>query len=117
MNEQNLEKHKIRTASKARELGRKGGQASARVRAERKSMRERLLAWGDQTIRNNKGEQLEREDVIALQIANKAASGDLKAARLYAELTGQLVQQIEMNAELAAKRAPVFKGLPDPKND
>lgn len=117
MNEQNLKPQSTRTKKEQREIAKKGGVASGVVRKARKMLKERLLLMGDQVIQNKQGEQLPREDVIALQIAQKAAGGDLKAARLYAELTGQLVQRVEMDAELSAKRAPVFNGLPDPKND
>ena len=117
MAQSNLKPQNTRTKKEQREIARMGGVASGVARRAKKTLRERLLLMGEQLITNKKGETLQREDVIALQVASKAAAGDLKAARLYAELTGQLVPQIDLKAELAAKRAPVFRGLPDPKND
>ena len=97
MNEQNLIPTNKRSKKEARALGKKGGIASGIARREKKTLRERLLLMGEQEITNAKGVTMQREDVIALQVSQKAASGDLKAARLYAELTGQLVQKIDVD--------------------
>lgn len=98
MNEQNLIPTNKRSKNEARALGKKGGIASGIARREKKTLRERLLLMGEQEITNKKGETMQREDVIALQVSQKAANGDLKAARLYAELTGQLVQKIDVDS-------------------
>ena len=90
MNEQNLIPTSQLSESEARELGRKGGIASGAARRARKTMRERLTILGDEEITSKDGITKQREDVIALQIAAKAANGDLKAARLYNELMGYL---------------------------
>lgn len=97
MNEQNLIKNSERTPKQRKDQAIKAGIASGVARREKKNLRERLLLMGEQEITNSKGETLPREDVIALQVANKAANGDLKATRLYAELTGQLTQKIEVD--------------------
>ena len=97
MNEQNLIPTNKRSKNEARALGKKGGIASGIARREKKTLRERLLLMGEQEITNAKGVTMQREDVIALQVSQKAAAGDLKAARLYAELTGQLVQKIDVD--------------------
>lgn len=98
MNEKNLKPQNTRTKSEQREIARQGGVASGIARREKKTLRERLLLMGEQEITNKKGETMQREDVIALQVSQKAANGDLKAARLYAELTGQLVQKIDVDS-------------------
>lgn len=84
--------------SAAAEMAAKGHAALVKANARRKSLAERLLIMGEQPITNNQGETLPREDVIALQVAQQAAKGDLKAARLYAELTGQLTTKLEVGA-------------------
>lgn len=94
-NEQNLIPTTKRTKSEARTLGKKGGIASGVARREKKNLRDRLLILSAEPITSKTGEIREREDVISLQLINKAIQGDLKAIRLYAELTGQLVQQID----------------------
>lgn len=96
MNEKNLKSNSERTPSELCEQARKGGIASGKARRERKILKERLLLLAEQGIKNSKGEELPREDVIALQVINRAIAGDLKAIRLYAELTGQLTQQVEL---------------------
>lgn len=98
MNEQNLIPTNKRTKSEQRKIAKMGGVASGIARREKKTLRERLLLMGEQEITNKKGETMQREDVIALQVSQKAANGDLKAARLYAELTGQLVQKIDVDS-------------------
>ena len=97
MNEQNLIPVSSRTSSELREQTRKGGIASGIARRERKMLRERLLLMGEQEITNKAGEKGIAEDIIAMQLRNKAVGGDLKAMRLYAELTGQLTQQVALS--------------------
>lgn len=97
MNEQNLIKNSDRTPKQRKAQAKKAGIASGIARREKKTLRERLLLMGEQEITNAKGVTMQREDVIALQVSQKAANGDLKAARLYAELTGQLVQKIDVD--------------------
>lgn len=106
-----------RTTEELREITRKGGIASGIARRERKQLKDRLLILAEGEITNAKGETAAREDIISLQLVNKAIKGDLKAIRLYAQLTGQLVDQLSVNAELSARRAPIFKDLPHPDND
>ena len=97
MNEQNLIPVSSRTSSELREQTRKGGIASGIARRERKMLRERLLLMGEQEITNKAGQTGIAEDIIAMQLRNKAVGGDLKAMRLYAELTGQLTQQVALS--------------------
>ena len=96
-NEQNLKPQNTRTKKEQREIAKMGGVASGIARREKKNLRERLLLIAQEIVTDKNGTQREREDVIALQVADKAAHGDLKAARLYAELTGQLTQKMEID--------------------
>ena len=97
MNEQNLQPFDALTESEQRKIARAGGIASGIARRERKMLRERLLLMGEQEITNKAGEKGIAEDIIAMQLRNKAVGGDLKAMRLYAELTGQLTQQVALS--------------------
>jgi hypothetical protein len=94
-NEQNLKPQNTRTKKEQRAIATMGGVASGVARREKKNLRDRLLILSAEPITSKTGETREREDVISLQLINKAIQGDLKAIRLYAELTGQLVQQID----------------------
>ena len=97
MNEQNLVPNTERTPSERQTIARNAGIASGIARRERKMLRERLLLMGEQEITNKAGEKGIAEDIIAMQLRNKAVGGDLKAMRLYAELTGQLTQQVALS--------------------
>ena len=96
-NLKNTEQTQFRTGSEQVEVARAGGIASGIARRERKMLRERLLLMGEQEITNKAGEKGIAEDIIAMQLRNKAVGGDLKAMRLYAELTGQLTQQVALS--------------------
>jgi len=95
-NLKNTEQTQFRTGSEQVEVARAGGIASGIARRERKMLRERLLLMGEQEITNKAGEHGIAEDIIAMQLRNKAVGGDLKAMRLYAELTGQLTTKVEV---------------------
>ena len=91
MNEQNLRKL---TTSEAREIGKKGGKASGKVRREKRTMKQLLEIALSLMVTNKKGETASRKEVIAMQLVNRAASGDLKAIDLLTKLIGeQIVRQ------------------------
>ena len=91
MNEQNLRKL---TTSEAREIGKKGGKASGKVRREKRTMKQLLEIALSLMVTNKKGETASRKEVIAIQLVNRAASGDLKAIDLLTKLIGeQIVRQ------------------------
>ena len=99
MNEQNLIPVSSRTPSELREQTRKGGIASGEARRERKAMREWLDRIGEEEITNDPtGEKMPRVAVAALRLMDKMCKGDLKAIRLYAEITGQLKPRVEIEA-------------------
>lgn len=76
---------------------RTGQEKTTEALRKKKTLRERLLLLAETPVENSRGEKMASEDVIAVQLRNQAVKGDLKAIRLYAELTGQLTQQIEVN--------------------
>lgn len=78
---------------------RTGQEKTTEALRKKKNLRERLLLLAETPVENSRGEKMASEDVIAVQLRNQAAKGDLKAIRLYAELTGQLTQQVEISGE------------------
>ena len=99
MNEQNLRKL---TTSEAREIGKKGGKASGRVRREKRTMKQLLEIALSMMVTNKKGETASRKEVIAIQLVNKAASGDLKAMDLLTKLIGE--QIVRQETEVTVKK-------------
>lgn len=90
-NEKNLEPHSFDklTASKQREIARKGGKASAKKRKELKNLKEELLlllAEGD------------TQEKISLAVIQKALQGNLKAFEVIRDTTGQkCVEKVEIS--------------------
>ena len=76
-NEQNL---RTPTTEEAREIGRKGGIASGKKRAERKTLREELLALLSEGNTQSK---------ISLALLAKAAKGDTKAFEVIRDSIGE----------------------------
>lgn len=99
MNEQNLRKL---TSSEAREIGKKGGEASGRARREKRTMKQLLEIALSMMVTNKKGETASRKEVIAIQLVNKAASGDLKAMDLLTKLIGE--QIVRQETEVTVKK-------------
>ena len=88
-NEKNLESHKIRTTSEAREKGRKGGIASGEKRRELKTLREYVTAaLGAKT--NINGEETSIKDAMMRSLViNAVKNNDLAAIKYIAELIGE----------------------------
>lgn len=99
MNEQNLRKL---TTSEAREIGKKGGKASGKVRREKRTMKQLLEIALSLMVTNKKGETASRKEVIAIQLVNRAASGDLKAIDLLTKLIGE--QIVRQETQVAVKK-------------
>ena len=94
MNEQNLKPNSERTPSERKELARKAGKASGKARREKRTMKQLLEIALSLMVTNKKGETASRKEVIAIQLVNRAASGDLKAIDLLTKLIGeQIVRQ------------------------
>ena len=94
MNEQNLKPNSERTPSERKQLARKAGKASGKARREKRTMKQLLEIALSLMVTNKKGETASRKEVIAIQLVNRAASGDLKAIDLLTKLIGeQIVRQ------------------------
>lgn len=94
MNEQNLKPNSERTPSERKQLARKAGKASGKARREKRTMKQLLETALSLMVTNKKGETASRKEVIAIQLVNRAASGDLKAIDLLTKLIGeQIVRQ------------------------
>lgn len=99
-NEKNLEQHKIRTTSEAREKGRKGGIASGQKRRELKTLREYVTAaLGAKT--NINGEETSIKDAMMRSLViNAVKNNDLAAIKYIAELIGESpAQKIELTGK------------------
>ena len=97
MNEQNLRKL---TTSEAREIGKKGGKASGKARREKRTMKQLLEIALSLKVTNKKGETASRKEVIAIQLVNRAASGDLKAIDLLTKLIGEQIVRQETQVKI-----------------
>ena len=94
MNEQNLKPNSERTPSERKQLASKAGKASGKARREKRTMKQLLEIALSLMVTNKKGETASRKEVIAIQLVNRAASGDLKAIDLLTKLIGeQIVKQ------------------------
>lgn len=79
-NEQNLKPFNEMTEKEQREIARKGGIASGKARAERKTLKEELL------LLLSEGETQEK---ISLSVIQKALNGDLKAFEVIRDTIGE----------------------------
>lgn len=95
-NEQNLRPASLQSKKEARENGRKGGIASGIARREKRTMKELLDMVLSQEITNKNGEKATKKEVIAIQLANKAVNGDLKAIDQLTKLIGEQIIKTEV---------------------
>lgn len=112
-NEQNL---KTPTSKQARELGRKGGQASAKKRKERKQMQEVAKIVLDMPIEPGEVTDLEGitfEDypdvnltvgeLAVLAVAKKAQKGDVAALIFLRDTAGEKpIEKVEVSGDITA---------------
>lgn len=141
MNEKNLISIAERTTSEQREIARAGGIASGIARRKKKSTKAALLAiFNTEPLSPEDEEDISRRLLNATkdQLNNVSVNEDLpvyirtRARLMMAEdddkavdiierildrAYGKPKQKAEVVADLQARRAPVFNGLPDPKND
>lgn len=80
MNEKNLIPQNKRTKKEQREIARKGGIASGKARAERKTFKEELI-----TLLENGNTQ----EKLSLAIIKKAMKGDTKAFEVIRDTVGE----------------------------
>ena len=88
-NEGNLKP--IRTKSEAREKGKKGGKKSGEVRAQRKTLREELIAFLETKI-----EDKTIQEKISFSLIQEAISGNVKAFETIRDTIGEKpIEQIQ----------------------
>jgi hypothetical protein len=88
-NEGNLKP--IRTKSEAREKGKKGGKKSGEVRAQRKTLREELIA-----LLETKIEDKTIQEKISFSLIQEAISGNVKAFETIRDTIGEKpIEQIQ----------------------
>lgn len=108
---ENLVPQNTRTKEEQREIAKKGGEASVVARRQKKTMRE-LLEMALQTpLKDRDGNvikspddprrKLTRKEAGMIKMAAKFANGDLKTIELAAKLQGELVQQVDVTADIA----------------
>lgn len=99
----NLKNLRTPTTEQAREIGRKGGLASAQKRKERKAMRETLQILLDLSIRTGKKANIEKfksisdlsqenvsvQEAILMKQIEKTLKGDLKALEFLRDTLGE----------------------------
>lgn len=88
----NNENLRVLTSEEAREIGRKGGIASGKARAERKKFKDELL------LLLSDGETQEK---ISLALIKKALDGDIKAFEVLRDTVGEKPKE---NIDLAVKK-------------
>lgn len=103
-NEGNLKP--IRTKSEAREKGKKGGKKSGEVRAQRKTLREELIA-----LLETKIEDKTIQEKISFSLIQEAISGNVKAFETIRDTIGEKpIEQIQ-------NINPPVINIERPKND
>ena len=76
----------------ARELGKKGGKVSGKVRRMKRSLREWARIFRDMPVDGDP--KMTMGGAVALKMYAEAINGDVKAARFLAELQGEMEEQI-----------------------
>ena len=79
----------FKAGEEAREFGRKGGLKSAEVRAERKTLREELLALLTQDITAKDGRQMKTQTAITASMIKQALAGSTKAFEIIRDTIGE----------------------------
>lgn len=98
-NEKNLKPFNTRSKEEAREFGRKGGKASGRARAQRKTTRELLNSYDGAPLTDEENAAMDllgipQSDRTAklrrvIALIQKAESGDVQANKLILETLGE----------------------------
>jgi len=89
MNENSLKNLKPITKQTARALGRKGGLASGKARAEKKSLKESLELLLTMQRTNENGETESTQDAILKVLIEQALNGNIQAFKEIKETLGQ----------------------------
>jgi hypothetical protein len=84
----------FKPGEEAREMGRKAGIKSGKVRRLKRTMREWAEIFRDTPSKADP--RLSMGGAVALRLYDSAMAGDVKAARLLAELQGEMEEQISI---------------------
>lgn len=107
-NEQNLVPFTSdQSRTEAAKNGRKGGLASGKARAQKKTLRELAEMIGNMEVKNQKtraimeaagfdADQMTNDAAMLMGLQLKAQSGDASAAKLLAEMRGQYSTRVEV---------------------
>ena len=82
----------FKPGEEAREMGRRAGIKSGKVRRLKRSLREWAEIFRDMPAKNDP--HMTMGGAVALKLYDSAMAGDVKAARLIAELQGEMEEQI-----------------------
>ncbi|MBQ9638827.1 MAG: hypothetical protein IJV22_04650 [Bacteroidales bacterium] len=95
---------RFRSGEEQAKIAAKGGRASGRKRREKRQFKELLeIALSTEVTNKTTGERTSRKDVAMIRLADRCASGDLKAISLAAELLGEKVMKQEHSGEVKAE--------------
>lgn len=96
----NVQNLRVPTSAEARELGRKGGLASAAKRAERKSFRDGLLMLLNEPLKDKSGAATDKttQDAVIAGLIKKAIAGDMRAVEFIRDTIGEKpVDQVKVS--------------------
>ena len=110
-NEQNLV---TLTPRQAREIGAKGGRASAEAKKRRKAMREQMetllsLPLSDQKIKDRfkamgiEADDMDNQMALVVSTFNKALKGDTSAINIVREMVGERVTEMKITTDTDEK--------------
>lgn len=88
-NLQNLKPNSERTPEELRELTRKAGIASGEARRQKKRLKELVEIALEREYKNDKGESISAQEMMALKAVQEAIKGDWKAWEIVQNITGQ----------------------------
>lgn len=113
MNYSNLIPNSARTPKERRDNASKAGKASGKARKERKLLRDAFAALlsGKVPDENNPHRKITGAEKVAFAIYDKAAAGEVKAARLMAEITGEYKQEISQEIHAEVETPDMRKGM------
>lgn len=100
MNDENLKPFHERSESERREIAARGGRASGAARRKKRDLKGVIKMLLDGEIQNKKGETATRREVVAISLIDSAMRGNIKAAKLVAELSGEMPDR-KVEASLA----------------
>jgi len=84
----------FKAGEEAREMGRRAGIKSGKVRRLKRTMREWAEIFRDTPTKTDP--RMTMGGVVALRMYDEAMAGNVKAARLLAELQGEMVEQLKI---------------------